>query len=305
VGPEPADADPATDPGDPEAVETDSEATVTLRVGPSAAAPSRPAGGTARRPAYGAYGSAADSELPTQMIAPLPFGSQHGRVEQQPARAFRAQPPTAPPLGFQDERPRADRRKRTTAALLVVIGLIVVVGIGGVLLLNGLRDNGGGNRTGANPGGAASVGPATIPAGYAQYDGSGFSVGVPSGWPSQGQRDGVVDVKERNSTRFLRLITVNSTTAAFDQLAAAERQFSADPSYGLYQRVKLQRVNYQGLDAADWEFTFTLDGVPRHVLYRGIVSGGRTYGLYLSTPEDRWAKSKGVFQVAADTFRTS
>jgi hypothetical protein len=239
------------------------------------------------------------------MIAPLPFGSPQGRVEQQPARAFRAQPPTPPPHGFQDERPRADRRKRTTAALLVVIGLIVVVGIGGVLLINGLRGNGAGNRAGGDPGGAtSSLGPATIPAGYTRYAGSGYSVGVPSGWPAEVQRNGVVDVMERNSTRFLRLITVDSTTAAFEQLTAAEKQFSGSSSYGLYQRVKLQRVDYQGLDAADWEFTFTLSGVPRHVLYRGIVSGGRTYGLYLSTPEDQWAKSKGVFQVAADTFRT-
>jgi hypothetical protein len=115
----------------------------------------------------------------------------------------------------------------------------------------------------------------------------------------------VVDVKERNSTRFLRLITVDSTASALQQLSAAERQFAADPSYGSYQRVKLGNVDYRGLDAADWEFTFTLDGVPRHVLYRGIVSGGRTYGLYLSTPENVWDKSAAVFRVAADTFRTS
>ena len=50
---------------------------------------------------------------------------------------------------------------------------------------------------------------------------------------------------------------------------------------------------------------FTLDGVARHVLYRGIVTGGRTYGLYLSAPADQWTKSTGVFTVAADTFRTS
>jgi hypothetical protein len=101
------------------------------------------------------------------------------------------------------------------------------------------------------------------------------------------------------------LITVDSTATALQQLSAAERQFDADPAYGDYQRVRLQRVDYRGLDAADWEFTFTLQGVPRHVLYRGIVSNGRTYGLYLSTPENDWARTKGVFQVAADTFRTS
>jgi len=63
-------------------------------------------------------------------------------------------------------------------------------------------------------------------------------------------------------------------------------------------------LNDRGLDAADWEFTFTLDGVSRHVLYRGIVTDGRTFGLYLSTPAQQWTQSANVFQVAATTFRT-
>jgi eukaryotic-like serine/threonine-protein kinase len=241
------------------------------------------------------------------MIAPLPFGGPQGTVaEQQPARAFRAQPPAAMPLDFQGDRPRTDRRRRTLAALLIVIGLVAVVVLGGVLLVRSLRGGGGGgDQGGGAPTASASLAPATIPSGFTQYQGSGFTVGVPNGWPPAVQREGVVDVKERNSTRFLRLITVASTTTAFEQLGAAERQFDADPAYADYQRIRLERVDYRGLDAADWEFTFVLDGVPRHVLYRGIVSDGRTYGLYLSTPESLWPKSKGVFQVAADTFRTS
>ena len=97
---------------------------------------------------------------------------------------------------------------------------------------------------------------------------------------------------------------IGSTRPALSQLSAAEKQFSADRSYGDYRRVKLQKVDYRGLDAADWEFTFTLDGIARHVLYRGIVTDGRTFGLYLSTPADQWTKSTDVFQVAANTFRT-
>jgi hypothetical protein len=263
-------------------------------------APGRP---RPRPPAYGAYGSAAESELPTQLIAPLPFGGPQGAAaEQQPARAFRPQPP-ASPLDFQGERPREDRRKRSIMALLIVFVLVAAVVLGGALLIRSVR-GGSGNQGAGNPPAASSLGPATIPSGYTRYAGSGFTVGVPAGWPSQSQRDGVVDIKESDSSRFLRLIAVDNSTSAITQLTAAERQFDADPSYGAYQRVKLQRVDYRGLDAADWEFTFTLDGVARHVLYRGIVSGDQTYGLYLSAPETLWARSQRVFQVAADTFRT-
>jgi len=276
---------------------TDSEATVTLPSRPLTGAASPPA--AHRAPAYGSYGGG--DELGTQRIAPLPFGTPpSGR--QQPARAFRPQPPSSP-LDFQDERSRGDRRKRNAAALLIVVVLIAAVLAGGFLLVRSLR-GGGDPNAGTPPSASASLGPATIPANYTRYQGAGFSVGIPKGWPPAERPNGVVDAREPNSTRFLRLITVDSTRSALSQLTSAEQQFENDPSYGAYRRVKLEKVDYRGLDAADWEFTFTLDGVARHVLYRGIVTNNRTFGLYLSTPSDEWAKSTDVFRVAADTFRT-
>jgi hypothetical protein len=267
-----------------------------------------PARDAAGRPPYGSFGTAArpgtpESELPTQMIAPLPFG---GPSTEQPARAFRAQPPTGLPPRLPVDRPRPRRRGRTLAALLIAVGLVVAVVLGAVLLVDGLRRDGRTPTGGGDPGGAtSSAPPAAIPPGYGRYEGAGFSVAVPRGWPSSSQREGVVDIKEPNATRFLRLITVDSTASALEQLTTAERQFAADDSYGAYRRVRLEKVDYRGLDAADWEFTFTLNGVPRHVVYRGIVTGDRTYGLYLSTPESQWATSRAVFQTAADTFRTT
>jgi Protein kinase domain len=276
----------------------DPDATVTLPSRPA----SRPRGsappGPPRAPAYGSYGGSDD--LGTQRIAPLPFGSPPSG-SQEPARAFRPQPPSSP-VEFRDERSRGGRRRRGVAALLVGAVLILAVLGGGFLLFRSLR--GGGTAAGGPPSATASLGPATMPAGFTRYAGSGFTVGIPTNWPPKAQREGVVDARDPGSARFLRLITVDSTASALSQLTAAEQQFQNDPSYGSYQRLKLEKIDYRGLDAADWEFTFTLDGVPRHVLYRGIVSDGKTFGLYLSTPADRWTGSTSVFQVAATTFRT-
>ena len=112
----------------------------------------------------------------------------------------------------------------------------------------------------------------------------------------------MVDVTEPGSAhRFLRLITVAGSKPAVQQLTAAEQQFAANPAYAPYQKVRLENVDYRGYDAADWEFTFGKQ--QRHVLYRGIVLDGRTYGIYLSVPAGRWEESRGAFQVAADTFR--
>jgi len=221
-----------------------------------------------------------------------------------PRRAFVPSPGPPPDPGFPDgllgERPPAERRRRTVAALLAAIGLLVVALLGGALLLSGVgRD--GGSEGGGEPS-AAATSPAGLPAGYTAYRGSGFTVGVPTGWRPQTARDGVVDVTEPGSDhRFLRLITVGGEAPAVKQLTAAEAQFAANAAYAPYQQIQLQKVNYRGYDAADWEFTF--GERQRHVLYRGIVVGGRTYGIYLSVPADRWAESRPAFQVAVDTFR--
>jgi hypothetical protein len=294
--PLPTPARPADDaPADAPAA--DSEATVTLPARRLTGAAGRTA--PPRGPAYGSYGGG--DELNTQRIAPLPFGAARNTA-QQPARAFRPQPPSTP-LDFRDGRSRGDRRKRGVAALLVLVVLVAAVLAGGFLLVRSLR--GGADTTaGGTPTASPSLGPAQIPAGFTSYKGAGFTVGVPKDWPPKTLPNGVVDARDPDSSSFLRLITVDSSAPAFTQLTKAEGEFKNDRAYGSYQQVKLEKINYRGLDAADWEFTFTLDGVPRHVLYRGIVTNGRTYGLYLSTRADQWTASTNVFEVAASTFRT-
>jgi hypothetical protein len=185
-----------------------------------------------------------------------------------------------------------------------VLGLLVVAALGSVLLLRGIGDREGGDPAGT-AGPSTSAGPAALPAGYTLYKGDGFTVGVPAGWTATPGREGVVDLTEpgaqAGTRRFLRLITVGGGAEALGQLTTAERDFAANPQYAPYQRVRLEAVDYRDYDAADWEFTF---GQPRrHVLYRGAVTDGRTFGLYLSVPDSRWEESRAVFQVAADTFR--
>jgi hypothetical protein len=232
-------------------------------------------------------------------VAPLPFG---GPVDPPPPAPAGGPAPTPGPFGFVDERPPADRRKRTVGALLGVLALLLVAVLAGVLLLNGLGRDGGGGRTGGGP--SASPTAAALPAGYRLYRGDGFTVGVPAGWTLEEKSAGVVDLNEPGDTgRFLRLITVGSAKPALEQLTSAERSFAANDSYAPYRQLKLATVDYRGYDTADWEFTF--GSGQRHVLYRGAVVDGQTYGLYLSVPADRWEESKAVFQAAAATFRVT
>ena len=67
-----------------------------------------------------------------------------------------------------------------------------------------------------------------------------------------------------------------------------------------YQRISIESVDYNGWDAADWEFTF---GNSTHVLNRGFVPNpDHGYAIYLSSREENWSANQEVFQAAADTF---
>jgi eukaryotic-like serine/threonine-protein kinase len=236
---------------------------------------------------------------PTQVV-PLPFGGPLDPPPRAPGRPPAPEAGGAGPFDFVGERPTADRRRRTVGALLAVLALLLVAVIAGVLLFNGLGRDGGSGGTAAGPSVPPTV--AAVPAGYRLYRGEEFTVGVPTGWTVEQESPGVVDLNEPGDTgRFLRLIAVGSARPALEQLTSAERSFAANEAYAPYRKLRLASVDYRGYDAAEWEFTF--GGSQRHVLYRGAVVGGRTYGLYLSVPADRWQESRRVFQTAADTFR--
>ena len=70
-----------------------------------------------------------------------------------------------------------------------------------------------------------------------------------------------------------------------------------------YQRISIETVDYNGWEAADWEFTFG-DGGTTHVRNRGFVTDPEHgYAIYLSTPGGRLDGSQDVWQTAVDTFQ--
>jgi hypothetical protein len=138
------------------------------------------------------------------------------------------------------------------------------------------------------------------PAGYQLYeDPTGFSLAIPDGWHAEQSSATAVDFKAPDGVSFLR---VDQTDQPKDDAKKAweEQEKSVKKDLPDYHRISIETVDYNGWDAADWEFTF---GSDTHVLNRGFVpDDSHGYALYLSTPEDQWAGSQDVFQTAADTF---
>jgi serine/threonine protein kinase len=232
------------------------------------------------------------------------------------AAAPRAAAPTPPPSGpttYDDE----GRRRSGLLVAALVVGVLLIGSIVAFALLSGGGDpNTADPRTTAStsapPTTTSSSPPATstsapppsdngAPAGYKLYeDPTGFSLAVPNGWHAEQSSATAVDIKSPDGASFLR---VDQTDQPKDDAKKAweEQEKSVKKDLPNYHRISIETVDYNGWDAADWEFTF---GNNTHVLNRGFVpDSSHGYALYLSTPEDQWASSQDVFQTAADTFK--
>ena len=60
----------------------------------------------------------------------------------------------------------------------------------------------------------------------------------------------------------------------------------------------------QAEKAADWEFSYTRDGVPVQILNRNVLANAHhAYALYWSTRQTAWTASYHYFTVLAASFR--
>ncbi len=138
-----------------------------------------------------------------------------------------------------------------------------------------------------------------VPAGYQRYDGpTGFSLAVPQGWTASETGANQVDIQDPESERFIRLGWTDEPKKD-PKKDWEEQEKSLQEEQPDYQRVYIEKVDYNGWKAADWEFTIG----STHVRDRGFVPAeDQGYAIYLSTSEDQWADSQGIWQVAVDSF---
>jgi hypothetical protein len=279
---------------------------------PAAPAAAGPAGGPASGGTLWLQDGLAGRPGATPVRDPSPFPLLDTLV---PARTARYEEPTQVAAsqpepfglgGFAEERgpvPAQPRRDRTAAAILVVAGLVVVLLVAAVIGARSMLGSSGSTtpRAGSDSPPAAPTTEGGLPSGFRPFQHpGGFSVTVPQGWTPERPKTGIIDLNDPDSSRFLRLIRADSSVSALSQLASAEPGFAK--RHGDYQRLRLEKVSYRDHDAADWEFTFSRNGVLRHVLYRAIVADGASYAVYLSTAASEWAASRRIFDVAARTL---
>lgn len=144
-----------------------------------------------------------------------------------------------------------------------------------------------------------------MPAGFYRFTNStGFSIGVPNGWPIKhvGHYVYVDDPSDGN----IFLLIDQSDQPKSDPLADWQQQAANRAgTYPGYHLIRLQSVNYpQAQKAADWEFTYNRNGVLVHILNRNIrANAHHAYALYWSVPQAQWNAYYRYFQTFAATFR--
>lgn len=150
---------------------------------------------------------------------------------------------------------------------------------------------------------APTSGSDVLPAGFSWYhDPSGFSIGMPTGWQVSHQGH-LVYIQDPDSDRFL---IVDQTTHPQPNALEDWRQQEAArmSTYPGYHRIRLVAVKYaQAEQAADWQFTYYLNGQLTEVLnFNILVNSHQAYALYWSTPESEWNASYHYFLSFAATF---
>jgi len=144
------------------------------------------------------------------------------------------------------------------------------------------------------------------PAGWRMHhDPMGFSIAVPGNWQVKrfSGRDRV-EFRPRGASDGLLWIesTEDPEKDPVRHWEKVERAGVAENIWPGYQRVGITPLTYQGVPAADWEFTYLKNGVRTRVLDRGFrTRDDKPYAIYWERQDT--ARFGSFFDVFTRTFR--
>ncbi|MGW5421278.1 serine/threonine-protein kinase [Streptomyces sp. NPDC003943] len=275
---------------------------------------------------------AAQAYVPTQPVpaeelaaaapsvtTPLPVPHDEPRPAPVPAPAP-APTPTAATAASGVPASAAPRRGRWRGALLaaVVAGLLAGGAVFAAMThLGGLGGGKGGDRNGkvtdptAGPtsGADKNAGKGTIPVGWHRVDDpEGVSLLVPDGWKRQKDGDSI-DYTPDNGRHRIRISIDKSPDFENPYVHMLDVEKSLQKRLPAYQRVMLDQNTFRDqVDSCVWEFTWherkTFPG-PRHAIDQVYYEDdGTEYAVYMSSPEEDWARTREQFDIVKKYWRT-
>jgi hypothetical protein len=204
--------------------------------------------------------------------------------------------------------PRSPLIQRKRLLVLAAAGLaIVLLAFGGAYLIAQSVGGASSKNVWTNVGQAPSSGDSNL----VPHSSNGFTVMVPAGWTQSWQNSDHTLVRfyadnAKDKGVFLQLHVESAGKGDQRHVweAAERRQQKSTSQYERVGDFAASRIGDK--DGLDWEWRYTTDrGQRRHLLWRGVVIGGKTYQIDFSAPDDKYAAGVGVLDDVARSFRVS
>lgn len=129
----------------------------------------------------------------------------------------------------------------------------------------------------------------------------GFSVGLPKGWKYQSTAAAGARFTGPDGQKLLIGWTTTPKSDPVGDWKDQERYMVRSQ----YKRIRIEKVDYRGWNAADWEFTYVDGGTKYRSTDRGfVVNGGLGYGMMYTAKADKWdsAERKDAWRTFTKSF---
>ncbi len=130
---------------------------------------------------------------------------------------------------------------------------------------------------------------------------TGFRIDYPSDW--RVSREGqYTDFRHPDSAAALRVVVQDSNARSAEAAwLELERRFRAEQSS--YSRIRLEPDEFRGFTSAEWEFTYSRNGVQLHNLDLGVVTGTKAFTLNFESRATNWSVVQAYMERFESSFR--
>ncbi|MFJ5998220.1 protein kinase [Streptomyces sp. NPDC092370] len=319
--------DPGTRPGAAEAEQMLAEAAEGRRPsGAQAYVPTQYGGTAPYRDAHSGTGAGAATSTGTSGTGPLGTGRLNtgsGSHTGTPLPPLAGTPATGtapagtPPYGptvnapmATGPQPAGPGKRRRLRTLALVVALAAIIGGGTAVVLQQWNES----RTSQGDGSASQTSESTeqsggsVPADWVRYDDpAGFSLHLPKGWKRkpfgpQGELK-QIDYTPDGGRHFVR-VAIDESPDFADAKSHQEDLEQQVQRLVDYERVTMEENTYRDCKGSLWEYTWTALAKdppyvagPRHAVEETYFSrDGAEYAIYMSAPEEDWAKTSRQFK---------
>jgi hypothetical protein len=212
----------------------------------------------------------------------------------EPAPAI--EPPAPEPTPALEAGDRTSSYRPSTRMVALITALLAVAG-GAWFLATRPGPEAPRERAAKTSGGSERGTSPTVPTNWVEYQDpdTGYRISYPPGWSVVPLGDTRTDIRHPSNGSYLR---VDWTDTPGDDPVAAWESLSDSfaTSHEDYSELRIEATEYQGFDAALWEFTYSEGGADLHAVDLGFVTGNYGFALNFQTRSDAWTGSQKTFE---------